>query len=229
MDGSSLCSTPTCLFCGEPERVELSEIWDSHEFMIQACCEALHETVVRDMADDPAWGQELLRRLGVEEIMGASLRRLTNDGCNMLLDWRLRTRPVTFAVAHEFVRRHHAHCTPPAAWRFGQAIFNAGTLLGVVMAGNPVAPALNGRGIIEVNRLCIRRDIPHALAWNAASQLYGWVAKEAARQGWSHIITYTRTDEEGTSLRAAGWEQEARVHGAAGIHGDGRARTSTAG
>lgn len=43
---------PPCLFCGEPEQVEVFEIWD-HELMIETCCEGLHETVVREMAADP--------------------------------------------------------------------------------------------------------------------------------------------------------------------------------
>jgi hypothetical protein len=86
-------------------------------------------------------------------------------------------------------------------------------MLGVVMIGNPIAPALNGRGILEVNRLCICRDVPTALAWNASSQLYGWAAREARRRGWKHIISYTRVDEQGTALRAAGWTKEATVRG----------------
>lgn len=99
-------------------------------------------------------------------------------------------------------------------------------MVGVAIVGNPVSPALNGRGILEVNRLCIRRDLPRALAWNAASMLYGWCAREAERQGWRRIVTYTRIDEEGTSLRAAGWEQESKVCGR-GWHSSRRSRSST--
>jgi hypothetical protein len=99
-------------------------------------------------------------------------------------------------------------------------------MLGTVIVGNPVAPAFNGRGTLEVNRLCIRRDLPRALAWNAASMLYGWSAREAERRGWSHIITYTRADEEGTSVRAAGWQQEATVRGR-GWHSSRRYRSNT--
>ena len=226
-DAFNPAAAPARLFCGGPEQVELFEIWGSHEFMISTCCEHLHASVVQEMADDPEWGRALLRRLGAEEIMGVPLRRLADDGVGgLVLDWQLRTRPVRFTAARDFVRHHHAHCTAPAAWRFGQAILNGGTMLGVVMVGNPVAPALNGRGTVEVNRLCIRRDIPRVLAWNAASQLYGWAAREAARQGWTHIITYTRADEDGISVRAAGWQQEARIRGR-GWHSSRRARSNT--
>jgi len=57
------------------------------------------------------------------------------------------------------------------------------------------------------------RDVPAALRWNAASMLYGWCAREAQRRGWRKIITYTRADEPGTSLEAAGWTREANVRG----------------
>jgi hypothetical protein len=218
--------------------------------MIETCCEHLHETVVSEMAEDREWARSLLRRIGAEEVMGQPLRRLADDGgCGLVLDWQLRVRDVTFATARDFVARHHRHCRPPTAWRFGASIFNGRTMLGTVIVGNPVAPAFNGRGTLEVNRLCIRRDVPRALAWNAASMLYGWSARGAERRGWSHIITYTRADEEeqfrcrlarvdphiitytradeeGTSVRAAGWQQEATVRGR-GWHSGRRRRANT--
>ena len=215
-----------CLFCGEPERVEIAEIW-GHEFMIETCCERLHEAVVRDMADDPEWAKTLLRRIGMEELTGNRLRRLADDGCcGLVLDWQLRIGPVTRPIARTFVGRHHQHCPPPVTWRFEAAAFNGATMIGVVLVGNPVARALGGRGTLEVNRLCIRRDVPRALAWNAASMLYGWAAREAGQRGWGKIITYTRADEEGRSLVAAGWVKEASVRGR-GWHGGDRRRSNT--
>ena len=217
---------PVCSFCGERERVELFELWSDHHFLLDACCEALHETIVRDMADDPERARALLRRLGVEDYTGHKLRRLADDGgCGMLLDWQLRIRPVTFAVARNFVDRHHAHCRSPRAWRFGAAIWNGGTLLGVAMCGNPVARGFAGRGVVEVNRLCIRRDSAAALRWNAASMLLGHAARTAEQQGWNRIITYTRIDEAGTSLIASGWKSEAVVRGR-GWHSGTRSRSN---
>ena len=195
----------TCLFCGEPERIGLHEIWPDHRFVLEACCADHHDQVVSEMADDPAWGRWLLRRMGAEDLTGHRLRRLADDGgSGMLLDWQLTLRPVSFHVVRAFIARHHAHCGPPVAWRFGHGVANGQRLLGVVAIGNPVARALCGRGIVEVNRLCIRRDVPPALAWNAASMLYGWSARAAERQGWSRIITYIRADEDGTTLKASG-------------------------
>ena len=231
LDGSQTeaAGTVPCIFCGEPEYVGLAEVWTDHRFTIEACCEDLHEAVVRDMADAPAYARQLLRRLDLEEVTGHALRRLADDGCcGMVLDWQLDHRPVTLPAARAFVARPPAHCGPPVTWRFGVAVWNGHTMVGVAMVGNPVARAFNGRGVLEVNRLCVRRDMPRALAWNAASMLYGWCAREAERRGWAKIITYTRTDEEGMSLVAAGWAREAITRGR-GWHSRTRQRSNTNG
>ena len=203
-----------CSWCGEAAVLELAEAWSDHAFLFETCCSAAHEEVCAGIADDPAWARGLLRHLGAEILLGHSLRRVADTGCGqLLLDWNLEIRPVSFARAADFVRRHHAHNAAPTAWRYGAAISNGSTLLGVAMVGNPVARGLMGRGTVEVNRLCIRRDIPRALAWNACSQLYGWAAREAEARGFERIVTYTRADEEGGSLRACGWVREAHVRG----------------
>ena len=220
------CGVP-CHFCGGGERVEIADIWTDGTFQIECCCEAMHETVVHEMAEDPAWARLLLQRAGVEDLTGHRLRRLADDGaCTMLLDYQLVLRTVSIPVARAFVARHHAHCGPPAVSRFVTGVFNGYFMLGVVMVGNPVARALNGRGVLEVNRLCVRRDVPAALAWNAASMLYGWAVREARQRGWAKIITYTRIDEAGTSLIAAGWCREGVVRGR-GWHSAKRARSNT--
>jgi hypothetical protein len=213
MTATSCCApcspSPTapvlCFFCGEPQVVELFEIWE-HEFMWETCCVSLHESLCQQVADDPPWGRELLRRIGVEAFTGHQLRRLADDGTGgLVLDWQLQARPIAFKAACAFVRTHHAHCGPPVTARFSLSAWNGATLVGVAMTGNPVARAFMGRGIVEVNRLCVRRDMPAALRWNAASLLYGRAAREAERRGFQRIITYTRADETGVSLHAAGW------------------------
>ncbi|MFK4046384.1 Hypothetical protein HVIM_03893 (plasmid) [Roseomonas mucosa] len=203
-----------CCHCGETAVLELAEAWSDHAFQIETCCLAAYEEVCAGMAEDPAWARDLLRHLGAEVLLGHGLRRVADTGCGqLLLDWKLEIRPVSFAHAADFVRRHHAHNAAPTAWRYGAAITNGVSLLGVVMVGNPVARGLMGRGTVEVNRLCIRRDVPRVLAWNACSQLYGWAAREAEARGFERIVTYTRVDEEGGSLRACGWIREAHVRG----------------
>lgn len=214
---------PACVHCGEPGKLELFEIWSGHEFQIATCCHGLWEEVVAEMAADPVWASSLLRRLGAEVLTGQRLRRVADaQAGGLLLDWQLQIRPVRFAAARAFIVRHHAHCPPPVAWRFGASCWNGPSLLGVVTVGNPVARAFNHRGIVEVNRLCVRRDVAPALRWNAASMLYGHAARTAERVGFARIITYTREDEDGTSLRAAGCCHEGPAGG--GWHSAARPR-----
>jgi hypothetical protein len=181
--------------------------------MLETCCAAKHDEIVEGMVEDPVWSRALLRRLEAEALTGHELRRVAESDGGLVLDWQLDIQRVSFATARDFVARHHAHCAGPCAWRFGAAVWNGWTLLGVVIVGNPVAPAYANRRILEVNRLCVRRDVAPPLRWNACSMLYGWAAREAARRGFERIITYTREDEDGASLRAAGWTKEARIRG----------------
>lgn len=226
--GAAMDAAP-CLFCSEPEQVGVAEVWTDGTFLLHCCCEGLHEWVARCMTDDPAFARQLLQQAGIEDLTGHRLRRIADDGgSGLVLDYQLQHRPIGIPAARAFVARHHAHCGQPAVSRFAGAVFNGWHLIGVAMVGNPVARALNGRGILEVNRLCVRRDVPRALAWNAASMLYGWTAREAARRGWAKLITYTRADEKGTSLAAAGWVREAVVRGR-GWHSRTRQRSNTNG
>lgn len=93
----------------------MAEAWPDHAFLLETCCLASHEVVCQGMADEPEWARGLLRRLGAEELCGGGrLRRVADGGCGrMLLDRNLAVRPVGFAAAADFVRRHHAHCGAP--------------------------------------------------------------------------------------------------------------------
>jgi len=219
-------ATTVCPHCGGNLTIDVAEVWD-HDFTLATCCEGQHHSLVNQMNDDPAWARRLLQRIGLEDICGHPLRRLATDGTSLFLDWQLTIRGgLPKAATRAFISRHHAHCTPPVTWRYDTAIYNGATLLGIAIVGNPVARLLNGRGIVEVNRVCLRRDLRDALRWNAASMLYGWCAREAQRQGWRKIITYTRDDEPGTSLVAAGWVREGRTRGRS-WHSHSRRRSNT--
>jgi len=103
-----------------------------HEFMLQTCCEGLHEQIVRDMNDDPKWARHFIRSIGIEEICGQQSRRVADDGCcGLVLDWQLRLMPMTASSVKRFIGLHHAHCGIPVAWRFHNAVFNGATLIGV--------------------------------------------------------------------------------------------------
>ena len=216
----------TCLLCGEPAALSIHDIWTDGNFQLATCCPGLLEQIAAEIDADPAWGRALLRHLGAEDLTGHVLRRVSDgQGNGPVLDFRLRLTPVSFPAARAFIARYHRHCGPPHGWRFGAGVMNGSALMGVVTVGNPVAPAFNGRGIVEVNRLCIRGDLNPMLRWNCCSKLYAYAATEAERRGFGHIITYIRADEEGTSLRAAGWVCDGPA-GGRGWHSARRARSN---
>ena len=83
-----------CLFCGEPERVEIAEIWSDSNFLLDTCCPGLLTSVADGMEDDPVWGRNLLRKLGAEGLTGLRLRRVNDgQGCHPMLDWQFVLRP----------------------------------------------------------------------------------------------------------------------------------------
>lgn len=208
----------TCLFCGEPVVLELFEVWTDHSFMIETCCEGMHEAVNWEMAEDAnesrhRSGAGWIRSL-IEKSIGRPMRRIADNDGQLLLDFTLDIQPVVFSEAAEFVEKHHAHCPRPVGWKFGASIWNGHTQIGVVMVGRPVSRLIDQVGdTLEVNRLCLDRTLPDPLRWNACSQLYAWAARETASRGYSRIITYIREDEPGTSLKAAGWDIEAQSAG----------------
>ena len=156
-------AAPRCLFCDQPKRAEIFEVW-GHEFMLTACCEGLHEQIVADMNDDPKWARDFVRSIGIEHLCGYTLRRVGDDGCcGLVLDWQLRLKPIATDTVRRFIARYHTHCGVPVTWRFHNAVFNGATLIGVAVVGNPVAPALQSkRGILEVVTTGFLRTPRHA-------------------------------------------------------------------
>ena len=214
-----MTAVAACLFCGEPEVAEVLEVWGGREFMLDTCCPGMHEAVTEFLNDDPRAAGKWLGGSGLNQALqslqgcGGGVRRVIDHGGQMVLDWNLQVVPVKWAVAKSFVRDHHQHCRPPAGWRFGAGVLNGSDLLGVVVVGRPVARMLDQARIVEVNRLCVRRDLPSGLEWNACSLLYGWAAKEARGRGFERILTYTLATEHGTTLTAAGWTPESHTDG----------------
>lgn len=114
--------------------------------------------------------------------------------------------PITFATATAFVAEHHRHNKPPRGWKFGVGVADSdGELVGVALAGRPVARALDDGRTIEVNRTCTTGEK------NANSMLYGAVWRAAKALGYLRAYTYTQHDETGASLRAVGWIRDAEL------------------
>jgi hypothetical protein len=110
--------------------------------------------------------------------------------------------PLTLANAKRFVTAHHRHNRAPLGHIFSIGLEHDGQLIGCVMAGRPVARALDDGLTVELLRLTTLGDK------NACSMLYGAACRAAAALGYKRVITYTVDGESGTSLRAAGFQAD---------------------
>ena len=114
----------------------------------------------------------------------------------------LRVVSVTLKEANAFVALHHRHHTPVAGHKFSLGVVDgSGCLQGVAIVGRPVNRHLDTGDTVEVNRLCT----PENAVKNVASMLYAAARRSAKELGYRRILTYIRAEEDGTSLKAAGW------------------------
>lgn len=122
----------------------------------------------------------------------------------------IEIRPITLRAACAFVATHHRHNKPVRGHKFSISAWRDEEMVGVVNAGRPVARQLDNGLTLEVNRSCTldgRSPLPNGHADGAASALYGAVWRAAKAMGYRRCITYTQGDEDGRSLRAAGWRK----------------------
>ncbi len=113
---------------------------------------------------------------------------------------RLRVVPVTYRVACQFVRTHHRHLAPPQGHKFSLGLLRRdGQLVGVAIVSRPLARHLDDGLTAEVTRLCTDATS------QARSALLAAAWRTARAMGYQQMITYTRAEEPGASLRAAGW------------------------
>jgi len=122
----------------------------------------------------------------------------------------LSLRPVSLAEARRFVGENHRHNLPPRGWKFGVGVESDGELVGVAIAGRPVARNLDDGITVEVVRTCTLGTR------NANSKLYGAVCRAAAALGYRRVVTYTLVSEGGSSLRASGFVEEAQLPASSG-------------
>lgn len=96
--------------------------------------------------------------------------------------------PCAFALAVEYIDRHHRHHPPPQGWKFGLAALSDHGTAGVVTVGRPVARALDDGRTLEVTRCCTDGTK------NAASFLYAAAWRATRALGYERLITYTLKD-----------------------------------
>lgn len=137
----------------------------------------------------------------------SGLRRRSRVGRSVT---RLELVPVTHREAFAFVEAHHRHSVVPAGAVVCLGAGRGETLEGVAILGRPVARGLQDGFTLEVLRLCTPSE---DAARNACSFLYAASWRAARALGYRRLVTYTRTDEAGTSLVAANWRVVGEVKG----------------
>lgn len=115
--------------------------------------------------------------------------------------------PITLAEANEFIRKLHRHNAEMPGCKFCVAASRNGKMVGVAVAGRPVARLLDDGWTIEINRTCTDGER------NANSFLYGACLRAAWALGYKKAITYSLPSESGASLKAAGFKCIGEVGG----------------
>lgn len=114
---------------------------------------------------------------------------------------RLQLVPTTLREANAFVERHHRHSNPCRGHKFSIGAASGEDLVGVAIAGRPVARGNDDGATIEVLRVCVAEDAPR----NTCSLLYGACWRAARAMGYERAITYTLKSETGASVKASGF------------------------
>ena len=114
-------------------------------------------------------------------------------------------RPISLKQANEFVSNHHRHNKPVAGHKFSIGLFDDDKLIGVAICGRPVARMADDGLTLEILRVCTDGTR------NANSMLYSRVKKIAQVIGYQKVLTYTLTEESGSSLRAVGAQKSGLV------------------
>jgi hypothetical protein len=133
----------------------------------------------------------------------------------------MKIRPISLKQAQQFVADHHRHNKPPQGHKFSVGLFEGDDLIGVAVAGRPVARLLDDGLTLEVTRTCTLGTK------NANSMLYGSIARAATALGYIKCITYTQKEETGSSLRGAGWVAVAELAPRGGWNMPNRKREET--
>lgn len=123
----------------------------------------------------------------------------------------LQLVPISLRAANAWVDKVHRHHGSVRGHKFSIAVEADGVLVGVAIAGRPLARKFDNGHRLEVLRVATDG------ADNACSMLYGACARAGVGMGYKrhNIFTYILESESGTSLRASGWVPVARTSGGA--------------
>lgn len=105
--------------------------------------------------------------------------------------------PLDLKTANEFVTKHHRHNRKVTGHKFSIGLEKDGQLIGVAIAGRPVARLLDNGKTIEITRVCVKPQQK-----NACSKLLARMKQLCQLMGYQKIITYTLQKESQSSLKA---------------------------
>lgn len=115
----------------------------------------------------------------------------------------LHTVPITRAEAQRYVEENHRYLGKVVGAKFQVAVACAkqDKIVGVLIAGRPIARHLDDGFTLEIRRCCTDGTK------NACSKLYGAICKTAHALGYKKVITYTSKGQgSGASLKASGFK-----------------------
>lgn len=118
---------------------------------------------------------------------------------------RLLVTPLSLRAANRFIVAHHRHNGDVRGWLFGTSLQLDGSTVAVAIAGRPLARPLQDGFTVELTRVCVDPASPLPSEANLCSRLYGRLCRAATALGYRQAITYTLSEEAGTSVRAAGF------------------------
>jgi hypothetical protein len=110
---------------------------------------------------------------------------------------KMRIVPLNLKDANLFVSHFHRHNRKVQGAKFSIGLMKGDELIGVAIAGRPIARLSDDGKTLEVLRVCTKEG--HK---NATSKLYARIKRIAQLMGYIKIITYTLNTESGSSLKA---------------------------
>ena len=107
--------------------------------------------------------------------------------------------PLNLKEANATVKCWHRHHKPVVGHRFSIGVVKENMIIGVAIAGRPIARLSDQRMELEILRVATDGTK------NACSFLLGAVARIAKNMGYARVKTTTLNRESGSSLEAGGW------------------------
>lgn len=146
------------------------------------------------------------------------------DGERYALTTELRIIPMSFRESKAYVQRYHRHNAAPQGHKFSVGLITPGEhgYIGVAIASIPKARYLNDGFTLEINRVCCDPAF-----CNACSKLYGAAIRAGKAMGYTRFVTYSLTEESGSSIKAVGFRLDGVVPACeGGWHRNSRYRSS---